>query len=49
MQVLSTAVGGITRLKMVQKSLGVMRGVLVGPKATLGARLETGTMSVGLR
>jgi hypothetical protein len=48
-QVLSTAEGGISRLKIVQKSLGVMRGVFVPPKAMLGNLAETGTMSVGER
>ena len=49
MQVLPTAEGGISRLKIVQKSLGVMSGVWVEPNATLGRRDETGTMRVGLR
>lgn len=44
-----TAVGGITRLKIVQKSPGVMIGTLVPPNAMLGALFDTGTMSVGLR
>lgn len=47
MQVLPTAEGGISRLKIVQKSLGVMRGIWVEPKGTLGRLEETGTMSVG--
>jgi len=47
--VFPTAVGGITRLKIVQKSLGVMRGSLVEPNATSGNLAETPTMSVGLR
>jgi hypothetical protein len=33
----------------VQKSLGVIIGVLVEPKGMLGKRADTGTMSVGLR
>jgi hypothetical protein len=37
----------MTRLKMVQKLLGVMRGVLVEPKAISGKLALTGTMRVG--
>lgn len=33
---MSTAEGGIIRLKMLQKSPGVMIGKLVGPKAVFG-------------
>lgn len=36
MQVLPTPDGGTTRLKMLQKSLGVMRGKEVGPNAEFG-------------
>lgn len=49
MQVFPTAVGGMTRLKIVQKSLGVMSGSFVEPKATFGSLAETRTISVGLR
>lgn len=49
MQVLSTAVGGMTRLKMVQKSPGVMSGTFVEPNAIFSALFDTGNMSVGLR
>jgi hypothetical protein len=39
----------MTRLKMVQKSLGVILGSLVEPKATFGRLRLTGTMRVGER
>lgn len=35
--VLSTAEGGIMRLKILQKSFGVMMGKFVGPNATFGS------------
>lgn len=47
MQVLPTPEGGISRLKIVQKSLGVMRGVRVEPKGMEGSLALTGTMRVG--
>lgn len=37
MQVLPTALGGIIRLKIEQKSLGVIKGKSVGPKAMFGS------------
>jgi hypothetical protein len=42
-------VAGIFRLKIVQKSFGVMMGFTVAPNARLGSLAETGTMSVGAR
>jgi len=48
-QVAPIAEGGMTRLKMVQKSLGVILGSLVEPKATSGRLRLTGTMRVGER
>lgn len=49
MHVLPTAEPGISRLKIVHTSFGVMIGSSTPPKATSGWLLEMGTMRVGSR